>query len=402
MKTRKIKTFVFTILFLFLVFQQAILIYLPQVGLLSYVDEALTCVFLVVIVVRLLRHPVRLMKTELLLVSMILLFLAFGIVSTIANPIQEPALSAADAMVCCKFVVFYLAGRVLLDSDDTRMLVHAASVCARAAAITLTLLALHEILFTKWFHSFDVRFGFDTLQLFFPHPTYLAFAAFTLAAVLMLRMSIPELQCRRDMVYILLLFFVTFMTGRSKAMATLACSVLILVFYVVLKNRSRLFIALSGGILAFAVGWNSLFDYYLMNDQSGSYRIRMMMHEDGAMLARNFFPLATGFGTFGSAVAAGSYSQIYYDLGYDQIWGMQPTRSDYLCDTFWPIVLAQTGWIGTVCFGIAVACFLLIAFRAVGKNRWIAWMLISVIIYELISSIAETSFFSFMFKELCR
>ena len=39
-------------------------------------------------------------------------------------------------------------------------------------------------------------------------------------------------------------------------------------------------------------------------------------------------------------------------------------------------------------------CFLLIAFRAVNFNRYVAWALLSVIIYELISSIAETAFFN--------
>ncbi|MBQ1516396.1 MAG: hypothetical protein IIZ51_11155 [Lachnospiraceae bacterium] len=394
MKTRKIKTFILTILFVFLVFQQAILIYCPKWGFLSYVDEALMCIFLVLIILRMIRHPVRLLKTELVLVSAMLVFLAFGIVSTIANPVQGLFLSATDAMICCRFVVYYLAARTLLDADDTRMFIHAVSICCRVAAVVLTLLALHEIFFPKWFHSFDVRFGFDTLQLIFPHPTYLAFAAFTLAVPLMLRMGIRELKCRRDFFYIVLLLFVTFMTGRSKAVGAMACSLLIWVFYVMLKNRSKLFIGLSGGILAFAVGWNSLFDYYITNEGSGAYAIRVMMHQDAATLARNFFPLGSGFGTFGSAVAADNYSPLYYAFDYDKIWGMQPTRSDYLCDTFWPIVIGQNGWIGAACFGIAVACFLLIAFRAVGRNRYIAWAMLSVIIYELISSIAETSFFN--------
>ena len=394
MKTRKIKTFVFTILFLFLVFQQAILIYLPKWGFLSYVDELLMCIFLVLIVFRVIRHPIRLLKTEMVLVPAILLFLGFGIVSTVANPVQGPFLSATDALVCCRFVVYYLAIRVLFDGPDARMFIHASSVCCRVAAIVLGLLSFHEFFFHKWFHTFDVRFGFETLQLFFPHPTYLAFAAFTLAVPLMLRLGIRELSCRRDGLYIVILFLVVFLSGRSKAMGALACSVLIWLFYVVWKNRSKPFIALSGGVLAFAVGWNSLFDYYITNEQEGSYAIRFMMHQDAMLLARNFFPLGTGFGTFGSAVAADNYSPLYYDLGYDNIWGMQPTRSDYLCDTFWPIVIAQTGWIGAVCFGTAVACFLLIAFRAVGRNRFIAWALLSVIIYELISSIAETSFFN--------
>ena len=394
MVKRTIKTIFVVILFLFLVFQQAILIYLLRWGFLSYVDELLMCIFLVLIVFRMARHPVRLLKTELVLIFSVLLFLGFGIVSTIANPAQGWFLSATDAIVCCRFVVFYLAARSLLDAETTRSIVHILSCCCRVAAVVLTLLSLHEMLFRKWFPSLDVRFGFHTLQLFFPHPTYLAFAAFTLAVPLMLRMGIRKLQCKRDFFYIILLFFVTFLTGRSKALGALACSLLIWLFYVALKNRSKLFVVLSGGALAFAVGWNSLFDYYITNDQEGAYAIRVMIHQDAFTLAGNYFPLGTGFGTFGSAVAADHYSPLYYDLGYNEIWGMSPTRSDYLCDTFWPIVIAQTGWIGAVCFGVAVVCFLLIAFRAVGRNRYIAWALLSVIIYELISSIAETSFFN--------
>ena len=394
MKTRKIKTSVFVILFLFLVFQQAILIYLPQWGFLTYADEALMCLLLLLTVLRMLRHPVRMLKTERVMIAMILLFLGFGVISTLIDPIQGLFLSAADAMVCCRFVVFYLAFRVLVDADDTKMFLHAASVCARIAAVVLTLISLHEIFFEDWFHSFDVRFGFHTQQLIFPHPTYLAFAAFTLAVVLMLRMSVRELRCRRDYFYIALLFFITFMTGRSKALGALACAALIWLLFVALKNHSRFFIAVAGAVLAFAVGWNSLSDYYITNDQGGAYAIRVMMHRDAFGLANERIPFGTGFGTFGSATAAEHYSPIYYQLGYHGIWGMAPTRTDYLCDTFWPIVIAQTGWVGAAAFAVVVICFLLIAFRAVNRDRYIAWALLSVIIYELISSIAETSFFN--------
>ena len=394
MKARKIKTFVFVILFLFLVFQQAILLRVPQIGLLSYTDEALMCVFLVLTVLHLLRHPVRLLKTEQVMIAMILLFLGFGILSTLINPVQGLFLSTADAMVCIRFVVFYLAFRVLAGAEDAKMTIRAVSICCRIAAVVLTLLALHEFFLTPWFPKFDVRFGFETLQLIFPHPTYLAFAAFTLAIPLMLRMSIRSLKCRRDFFYIALLFFVTFLSGRSKAVGAVACSILIWLLFVALKNRSKLFIALAGAVLAFAVGWNSLADYYITNDQEGAYAIRIMMHRDAATLAKNFFPFGAGFGTFGSAVAADHYSPVYYAFGYNGIWGMAPTRSDYLCDTFWPIVLGETGWIGTIAFGIVVVCFLLISFRAVDKDRYIAWALLSVVAVSLKYSIAETSFFN--------
>lgn len=73
---------------------------------------------------------------------------------------------------------------------------------------------------------------------------------------------------------------------------------------------------------------------------------------------------------------------------------MGEKRHSYLSDTFWPIVFAQTGWIGTISFIMALLSMITYIIKSRKTDVYYFWVAISVIIYDLISSFATSAFFN--------
>ena len=70
----------------------------------------------------------------------------------------------------------------------------------------------------------------------------------------------------------------------------------------------------------------------------------------GGKTANTYFPLGSGFATFGSDQAARNYSRLYYQYGFNSLFGMNTEDGSFLSDTFWPMAIGQFGWIGSILY----------------------------------------------------
>jgi hypothetical protein len=75
---------------------------------------------------------------------------------------------------------------------------------------------------------------------------------------------------------------------------------------------------------------------------------RGLLYATGWELAANGVPLGAGFGRFGGYASQVYYSPVYTEYGLSAIYGLSPDNPAYLQDTYWPHVLGETGWAGTV------------------------------------------------------
>ncbi|MBO7130574.1 MAG: hypothetical protein J6V65_00300, partial [Fibrobacterales bacterium] len=82
---------------------------------------------------------------------------------------------------------------------------------------------------------------------------------------------------------------------------------------------------------------------------------RTALHLRCIDVARDYFPWGSGLGTFASQPAFDDYSPLYYVYGLDKVRGLEPFAGrggnhSFLLDTWWPHVVAEFGFIGTVLF----------------------------------------------------
>lgn len=51
------------------------------------------------------------------------------------------------------------------------------------------------------------------------------------------------------------------------------------------------------------------------------------------------------------------YSPLYDKYGFDSIWGMNSEDQQFLNDNFWPMVMGQFGWFGTILY-LSILCII--------------------------------------------
>ena len=80
----------------------------------------------------------------------------------------------------------------------------------------------------------------------------------------------------------------------------------------------------------------------------GEFTPRLKMTVASVTLAVENFPLGAGLSTFGSATSVEAYSPLYNQVGLSNDYGMTSSNPKFLMDTFWPMLIAETGFLGVL------------------------------------------------------
>ena len=109
-------------------------------------------------------------------------------------------------------------------------------------------------------------------------------------------------------------------------------------------------------------------------------------------IAKDSFPIGTGFGTFGSYMSAIYYSPVYRIYGISNVNGLIEGATYFTSDSFWPMILGETGIVGLI-------SIVLVIIRMIKRLQKIKNLDLSLyasglvcISYMLIISMAESAF----------
>lgn len=309
-----------------------------------------------------------------------------GVVSNALNgfDIQTRAI-LTDIFTFCKFPLVIMCCAIFPKSQNAshsfwRLLVVESQILIAVMVVCAGL----NILF--YGHFLDMgggfRYGISSFKFIFYHPEVVNL--FTLGLIAILLIDKPN----GHRIMILLGLLVMCLTLRSKAMGFSAAVLIILL--TMSKGRitpAQLFIGL---IFTVFVASDQFSNYY----ESGA-SARSLLTEDGFAVAQDYFPLGSGFATFGAAVTGteGNYSPLYYQFGYNNVWGLAPGFTFFISDTFWPTVVAQLGFLGAVCYIAAVSMIIKLIYsryKEYGRNATI----IIVLLYLVICTTATSAIFA--------
>ena len=176
----------------------------------------------------------------------------------------------------------------------------------------------------------------------------------------------------------------------SKAWGIAIAIVLICYFTFYRKKKITIKTLLLFVPLVVTLAWNQIYYYFFSSIQGDSARYQLLINS--FKVIKDHFPIGSGFGTYASYYSGKYYSPIYSSYGMTGIYGLTRNNTSFISDSFWPMVFAQTGLIGTVAFG----CALLRLFKKIQKIRITSMAFyasaISVLSYLLIASTAESAF----------
>ena len=248
-------------------------------------------------------------------------------------------------LTCCTFPIALIASIYAFACSERLSALF--EIEAKILLVTMTVLGIGKLFF-DFGMRLEARFGIRASFTFvFDHPTYLVFCATGLTAFLM-----KNRECNKP--FIVMGMFVVLLALRSKGFVFVGVCLLLFWTFGKSNRLSVVHIALRLAVVVL-IGVDQYINYY----QSAGYA-RGELARQAIAVANDYFPLGTGFATYGSAVTAriDNYSPLYYMYGLSAVWGLAPGAALFLSDTFWPTVLAQFGYFGLIAFAaLLIAVF---------------------------------------------
>lgn len=186
----------------------------------------------------------------------------------------------------------------------------------------------------------EARYGFPGYNFIFDFP--FQFLVVSMLAIL----CIIKSNIRKKYKYIYYFMAVISLILSTKG-GNIIFSVLFIFFCFYFKKRSSIskktYIILS--IVVILLGIYQI-QTYLLNEDAPRY----LFFYYAGVTANEYFPLGSGFATFGSDQASREYSPLYYLYDFQDLFGMTPDDGAFLNDNFWAMAIGQFGWIGAILY----------------------------------------------------
>lgn len=185
---------------------------------------------------------------------------------------------------------------------------------------------------------------------------------------------------RKRYIYAIVFLLVTILLlNQLKAVVGGMVAVVAYLFFMTRMSRLLKVVVLAAGVAAFSV-WIALSGSLMVEkvvkyseqftDEDASEGIaRIALYVQSVEMAKDFFPLGTGQGTFGSIPVNLIYSDVYYDYELSRIWGLAPNdKVNFKMDTHWASLLGETGVLGIIIY-LVLLLYPSIALGALRRRR---------------------------------
>lgn len=164
--------------------------------------------------------------------------------------------------------------------------------------------------------------------------------------------------------YIMILALVLLSVTTQKAKGYVAAALVLggIVWLKLIKKRIKLWILSIVAVICFTVAAPKIYYYYIVGFKRQYARAYMM--QKAFEIAKDYFPIGTGWSTYGSHLTVDHYSPVYwlYDMGYH--WELGFTHRLFLNDSYVACVLGETGFIGMLAIIGACACLLFMVLKS--------------------------------------
>jgi len=161
----------------------------------------------------------------------------------------------------------------------------------------------------------------------------------------------------------ILIFIALILTLRRKTIIAVICTSVV-IFWVSSKKPTQFFkklllpvilisVVISINVEKFEFLISDTFERYLVNsNEYGGPRVQLT--RTSFEIANNNFPLGAGLGNFGSYISSEYYSPVYTEYGINGLFGLSEDDGNYLTDTFWPMLIGEVGYLGTMLYFISI------------------------------------------------
>lgn len=348
---------------------------LPMV---KYFDEVLTLGFLVVTFGSLLIRKTKILKEDRLIFICWLALVVIGLISNITSKVDRRVFDIAlDILSFSKLFVFVVCTKCLFQYKTVDKIFNSSVKACKVLTIVMCILAIANVFFDFGMRG-QKRFGIYGFNFVFEYAH--EFTVFILCVYTILYLKLKNQKQR--IAYSLLTFVTLAITLKGPSMLL---PFIFLGVRAMVKYKDKLKVLLVLAIILSICVWISRYQIvtYLTNENAPRY----ILYKYGLITCKKFFPFGSGFGTYGSAVAASSYSPLYVTYGFTSLNGMNPKDYQFLNDNYYPMILGQFGLFGTIFMGGILIFFYKKCFKCKDKSCKI--IAITIFTYFIIHSVGS-------------
>ena len=335
----------------------------------SYIDESLAAFFFCFFVLELITGW-EIRAGDLLICALVLAITAAGLYGNVRFGIQGQKMAILlDIVSHFKFAVIFLGARSFARSHyvDYRRAVRVPVFLAKVYLTVLFVFGVLNLFMNLGMYG-EIRYGMRAYAFVFGTPGIVTNTVLYIFMLLFMESALD--RTKRNTVFLVMAESLMLMVLKSRSFI-IAAAILILYETLIIENKKDiapriLVIGAAGGLIGYPQYQNYFVNGVTANTGQSA---RQLFWQNGVELFKEHFPFGTGFGTFGSGTAASYYSELYYTLGFNNVPGMQPENTKFLNDTFWPMIFAQLGLLGTVPYVILLLFVLYEIFRGAKETR---------------------------------
>ena len=275
---------------------------------------------------------------SLLCISIVLI----GLFGNMLSDLLKGFVPIATDVVCLLKIVFpFLACRYIVRKDDSHYVAKALVPVSKMLIISSAFFGLIS-LFVDIGMADEKRYGIPAYGFIFKNQGRLGLIVIACLTIVML----CEKRIKMVRLYEGLTFFVIILT--TKGSVYVVPAIFIFINWLFKKNKRLSLKSIIVLILIVVLISGFQINTYLADSESP----RMTLIKYGFVTAKDYFPLGSGFGTYGSDVAAKNYSMLYVKYGFEHRWGMSRELTSFLNDCYLGMVIGQFGYLGAIIFFI--------------------------------------------------
>ena len=338
---------------------------IPEIS--GFYDEFLALLFLTVIGIIIGKKTKIHLYREEKYIFYLLAFIAFwGLLSNYMTLPKHKTNSIAiysDFIVIFKAYTAYFGIRLLMHSIDSEMILNKLAYYVEIIFYLLVVLVFLDLIFK--FFPIERRYGFRSVQLFFGHPSRYS-TAFGIVFMLLFHKYIDS---KRGLLFLILI--IGLLSLRVKFFGFVFIAFLIFHFRHIIRRIPRKQIFVYFGIVLIGLYFafqERIHMYFSFSNLDTSWSRGILLYKS-IIIAHDFFPFGTGFGTYAGFFSGEHYSWVYNMYGIDNVWGISADNPVFIADQFWPMILGQFGWIGFVAYLLIMIYFILLFMRLFKQSR---------------------------------
>ena len=343
-----------------------------KISFFSYSDDILMIIVIIIGIYRLIvKRQISILKKEEQIILALLIVLS--LIAFIGNYISKFQTSIfailIDFIGWQKFFLAYLVFLIIIKPDNTTKYRY---ISFRIAKITIVISLILEIVNVIGVINLAPgyeRFGIHSFNLG-GHPSS---ASAIMATIACLFMS----ERKKNFIWVFLSLLLCFLTFRFKAIGFTLFSLYCIFF---MKEKTSLVRILLIASIILIIVWPQINFYFLNSNAS-----RIMALKASTEIAKDFFPIGSGYATFGTKTSGMYYSLAYDIYGLSSRWGFMRNNYSFIGDGGIANILAQFGVLGSIFYIVIMILLIKSIKKRCLENNLLILPFICFIGYLLIS-----------------